>query len=299
MRTLADIRLRDPFVLPVAAEGLYYLYGTNCDSPRGFMGFTGFSSRDLRTWDDGFPAFRAADDFWATKDFWAPEVHAHAGRFYLFATFKAQDRCRGTQILVADSPRGPFTPISAGPVTPGDCECLDGTLHIDDDSEPWIVYCHEWLQISDGAMCALRLTRDLTQGVGEPVTLFRASHAAWSVGSAKRSSERLDHITDGPYLHRASDGALLMLWSSFGTAGYAMGVARSSGDILGPWFQRERPLFARNGGHGMLFRTFAGELMLSLHTPNNSPLERPVFIPVTEQAGELALASELDGRALV
>lgn len=38
--------------------------------------------------------------------------------------------CRGTQILRADKPEGPFVPLSDGPVTPADWECLDGTLYV-------------------------------------------------------------------------------------------------------------------------------------------------------------------------
>ena len=49
----------------------------------------------------------------------------------MFASFKAAGVCRGTQILVADHPKGPFVPHSDGPVTPRDWECLDGTLYVD------------------------------------------------------------------------------------------------------------------------------------------------------------------------
>jgi hypothetical protein len=38
----------------------------------------------------------------------------------------------------------------------------------------------------------------------------------------------------------------------------------------------------------MVFHTFAGELRLAIHTPNDSPNERPIFIPVTEQDGRLS-----------
>ena len=61
-------------------------------------------------------------------------------------------------------------------------------------------------------------------------------------------------FTDGPFLVRSEHGSLLMLWSSFGEEGYAMGIARSAiGLITGPWMQQDEPLWARNGGHGMIF----------------------------------------------
>lgn len=177
----------------------------------------------------------------------------------MFASFKADGLCRGTQVLVADSPLGPFRPHSAGPLTPRDWECLDGTLFVDEAGAPWMVFCHEWVQVHDGEMCAMRLAADLSQAIGEPLLLFRASEAPWGV-----KPEKIGYVTDGPFLHRARNGALLMLWASFGAGGYAQGVARStSGHISGPWVQEPEPLYAQDGGHGMLFRAFDGRLMLT------------------------------------
>jgi len=100
-------------------------------------------------------------------------------------------------------------------------------------------------------------------------------------------------VTDGPFLYRAQNGALLMLWSSFGAGGYAQGVARStSGQILGPWIQEPEPLYAQDGGHGMVFRTFDGRLMLTLHRPNKTPDERPLFLPLRDEEGRLSLSTE-------
>ena len=44
-------------------------------------------------------------------------------------------------------------------------------------------------------------------------------------------------------------------------------VARSAtGELKGPWVQLE-PLVKQDSGHGMLFRTFDGQLMMVLHRP--------------------------------
>jgi arabinan endo-1,5-alpha-L-arabinosidase len=45
------------------------------------------------------------------------------------------------------------------------------------------------------------------------------------------------------------------------------------------------PLFAGDGGHGMLFRRFDRTLMLALHQPNRSPEERARLFEV-EDTGE-------------
>jgi hypothetical protein len=84
-----------------------------------------------------------------------------------------------------------------------------------------------------------------------------------------------------------------MLWSSFGDEGYAMGVAVSeSGGILGPWAQNDEPLWARNGGHGMILRSSAGVDYLAFHTPNDTPRERATLIPVEVTDRGVALTPE-------
>jgi arabinan endo-1,5-alpha-L-arabinosidase len=286
-----DIHIRDPFVLPVMAEKQYYLYGTT--GPQAWTtsasGFDHYTSPDLQNWEGPFPTFRPPMDFWADRNFWAPEAHAYHGRYYLFASFKADGVCRGTQILAASGPQGPFFPISDGPVTPREWECLDGTLFVDADDQPWIVFCHEWVQVGDGEICTLRLSDDLKSALGQPHLLFRASEAPWS--QVINSKGRKGYVTDGPWLHRLANGGLIMLWSSFGTGGYTVGIARStSDDILGPWQQSPEPLYARDGGHCMVFRAFDGQLWLAFHRPNQSPDERPQFVRLRETESSVEIA---------
>ncbi len=294
-RTLADIQIRDPFLLAVPDEGAHYLFGsTDADiwhAPA--TGFDCYRSTDLQTWTGPIPAFRPPAGFWSDRNFWAPEVHAHAGRYFMFATFAAEGVCRGTQILVADRPDGPYEPWSDGPVTPRDWECLDGTLFVDDAGDPWIVFCHEWMQVTDGEVVAQRLTPDLRAATGEPQLLFRASEAPWAlpVQHPRVPPGVEPYVTDGPFLHRLADGGLIMLWSSFGDRGYAMGIARSNSDgIEGPWVQEPAPIWAEDGGHGMIVRALDGELLLTLHQPNDTPNERAVFRRLVERDGTVVLA---------
>lgn len=286
----ADIHIRDPFVLPIAAEQQYYLYGTTGSEAwtNAATGVDYYTSSDLQNWEGPFPAFRPPAGFWADRNFWAPEVHLYRGRYYMFASFKAEGARRGTQILAADGPQGPFVPLSDQPVTPRDWECLDGTLYVDASNQPWIVFCHEWVQVGDGEICAMRLSDDLVSAVDAPQVLFRASEAPWA--HELNSKGRKGYVTDGPWMHRLSSGELLMLWSSFGTGGYTVGIARSaSGDILGPWQQLPDPLYVGDGGHCMVFRTFDGQLHLAYHRPNPTPDERPYFVPLREHQSFLEI----------
>jgi arabinan endo-1,5-alpha-L-arabinosidase len=288
-----DIQMRDPFVLPLPAQGRYLLFGStdkNIWSGPG-TGFDCYTSRDLEQWEGPFPAFRPPPDFWSNTQFWAPECHLWQGRYYLFATFARDERQRGTQILVADRPEGPYRPHSDGPVTPRDWECLDGTLFVDDAGAPWMVFCHEWMQVVDGEMCAIPLADDLSAAAGEPVLLFRASEAAWAK-PIEGFGRPNNYVTDGPFLRRLAGGQLLMLWSTIGYEGYAMGYAVSdSGHVFGPWRQSAEPLYGKDGGHGMLFEGFDGRLWMTLHHPNNTPNERPMWLEVVEGVDGIALAS--------
>ncbi|WP_017472462.1 glycoside hydrolase family 43 protein [Amphibacillus jilinensis] len=272
-----QIHLRDPFIFPECQTKTYYLFGTtdgNVWSGRA-EGFDYYTSTDLQNWDGPFPAFRPDQSFWADRQFWAPEVHKYQAEYYMLASFKAENRCRGTQILKAKHPSGPYHSITNGPVTPGQWECLDGTLYVDADGHPWLIFCWEWLQVQDGKICAQKLTDDLKQPIAEPIVLFRASEAKWTK-PAKRSESV--YVTDGPFLYHQGN-KLSMIWSSMAEHGYAIGVSHSlSGNVAGPWQHDDAVLIERDGGHGMIFQTFEGEWLLTFHAPNQTPKERPVFI---------------------
>ena len=272
-----EINIRDPFVL--VHGGKYYLYGTRGETCWGPAdGFDVYVGQDLKNWEGPIVCFHNDGSFWADRNYWAPEVHCVNGAFYMFASFKSDSRRRGTAILRALSPLGPFEPWSEGPVTPADWECLDGTFYASPEGTPYMVFCHEWVQAGDGEIHAMKLTKDLRAPAGEPFLLFRASEAPWC-RQVHHSSGLDGYVTDGPFLWRKEDGTLLCLWSGFSETGYAQGLAVSdNGDIDGHFTQLP-PLFPEDGGHGMLFRTLEGELLLALHSPNKHLLERPRFIP--------------------
>ena len=101
-----DIRIRDPYVLTDTDAGRYYLYGTTDENPWSGpgQGFSAYVSTNLADWQGPFSVFVPPVDFWADCQFWAPEVHRYAGCYYMLASFKAENRRRGVQILRAKSP---------------------------------------------------------------------------------------------------------------------------------------------------------------------------------------------------
>lgn len=272
---LSDINIRDPFILPF--ENNYYLYGSRVGVQTGF---DVYESTDLENWSEPKSIFEITDDFWATRDAWAPEVHYYNGRFYMFASFKAPNVCRGTQILVCDTPNGNFVPLTPKPITPADRECLDGTFYIDKKGCPHVVFCHEWVQIENGTVCEMQLSPDLTRAITEPRVL-------WSATDYKDVSivgkDIKGYVTDGPFLYRNKYDKLLAVWSSFNANGYTALISQSdNGDIDGNWSVCDAPLSAVDGGHGMIFKAFDGKDYFIMHKPNLATLERPVITSLKE-----------------
>jgi len=278
-----EINIRDPFV--VTDSGQYCLYGTRAAS-FGVQtgGFDVYVSDDLENWSAPTECFNSAAFGMNGGVNWAPEVHRHNGAYYLFATFTKENGLRGTYILKADNLLGPFRPHSRGAVTPEEWECLDGTLYIE-NGVPYLVFCHEHTQITDGTVCYVQLSDDLTHAVGEPVTLFSGSSPYFI--APKPQGEH--YVTDGPFMFRTKSGTLLMLWSTFIDGQYAECLVRfTDGSIRGD-FEHLSPLIDDDGGHGMVFK--AGErLFLTFHSPNQTGYERPFFTELRDCGDTLRLA---------
>jgi len=308
-KNLNTIRIRDPYILADSSSKTYYMYASGSNrSEAGGLGVEVYKSRNLQTWTGPNPVFTVTGNFWGNRKVWAPEVHAYQGKYYLFVTFTSNKEMkqiegrpkienRATQILVSDSPEGPFKPFANKPQTPEDWMSLDGTLWVENGT-PYMVFCHEWIQITDGTIELTELKKDLSEAIGRPQTLFSATQAQWArsldeVGVKHDNKIQKGYITDGPFLYRTKNGKLLMIWSSFGVDKYAVGLAESqTGSIKGPWKIIQEPLFRANGGHGMIFKTFDGQLKLVLHQPNHSPEERAQLFDL-EDTGNIIRIKQL------
>lgn len=262
-----EIRIRDPFILTDRKENCYYMYGTTALVPGSIAAgssFTVYKSRDLEHFEEGRVVFDASTcNFWGAYDFWAPEVHVWNGKYYLFGSCKSDSRHRGTQIFVCDTPDGNFVPVSLGAATPADWECLDGSFFVE-DGVPYLVFSHEWTQVGDGEICAVRLSDDLSHAIGEPTVLFRASDNPDVSEIDGEGSGR--YVTDGPFLFQKENGRIGMIWSSFYRGRYLVLEAESE-SLFGKW-EHHGSRFDFDGGHAMLFETLDGERMIALHRPN-------------------------------
>lgn len=290
----SDLIMRDPAVFADAATKKYYIQSnskiTKKNSKREDIE-TGkalycYESKDLKSWRLAGKSFEAPADFWGKRDFWAPDMFNIDSKYYIIATFSCDReiggknyldapkklKLRGCSVLVSDTPQGPYKPLANKPITPENMMSLDGTL-FGEDGKMYLIFSHEWVQIGDGAMYAMEISRDLKKALGKPFLLFKAGDAPWT--NDKRNPRKVI-VTDAPVPFRGDDGRLYMVWSSFRTDkttnNYSIGLSYSdNGKLSGKWIHLPKPINEDGGGHPMVFKTLCGKTKISYHAPNRFP----------------------------
>lgn len=264
-----------------------------------------YESPDLIHWSEPhlvLDLLNRPEDAWYSDEVgpWAPEVHEYQGSLYLFVTLHNPQQAngmpwrgpqwwlnnaegctrRGVVVARSESPLGPFVPVHPDRPTPQPSRMtLDGTLYVDHDGQPWMVYAHEWVQMFDGTMEAIRLDTDdiaHAQDDENAVLLWEASQGAWhkADGDAPEQGCQGNYegitangfVTDGPFLIDTPNGSILSLWTSYSLGTYVEAQAISrSGKVEGPWEQL--PILTANDcGHAMAFVDLEGKLHLLMHT---------------------------------
>lgn len=268
---LDSIRLSDPCILADKATKTYYMTGT---------GGQLWTSKDLKYWTGPKNVAYTNPKSWMGPKpmIWAAELHQYKGKYYYFATFTNRDviidevrgnkiERRASHVLMSDKAEGPYRPMGDKTYLPATCPTLDGTFWIDTDGKPYMVYCGEWLQNWNGTIEKIELKPDLSGSIGKGKVLFRASDSPWSKEKNEKGDIGPNKVTDGPWLFRTKTGRLGMLWTSWIYNVYTQGVAYSeSGTLDGPWIQEKDPITPSNFGHSMLFQTFEGQWLMSLHS---------------------------------
>ncbi len=297
---LDSIQLSDPCILADKNTSTYYMTGTG-----GML----WKSKDLKKWAGPCRVTKTDPESWMGPQpmIWAAELHQYKGKYYYFATFTNIevniDTVRGniinrraSHILVSDQPGGPYVPMEDDVYLPPDKPTLDGTFWVDKDGKPYMVYCYEWLQNWNGTIEKIELKPDLSGSVGEGKVLFHAYDSPWSRERDEEGNITPNKVTDGPWLFETQTGRLGMLWTSWVFGNYVQGVAYSeSGTLDGPWVQEDEPITPPNFGHGMLFSTFEGKLLMSVHSHRNVDgryLRTPHLFEVDDSGDKLVIAGE-------
>jgi len=285
-----DMRIRDPFFVTDKENGCYWLvHSGSAEDRKRYPNCAAFLRRteDLENFEESIPILTL--DGPADGQGGAPEIHYYEGAWYLFTTWITHQegvetgayppgKCKGTAIFRSEKLTGPYEMWTDGPPMAPDIVNLDGTLFVDKKGQPWMVYCHEWIQIHDGTVEAIPLTKDLKAAAGEPIVLFHGSEAPWTkpdyiVEYRGTPVDDETYVTDAPFLFYDKSGALCTLWSTGGESIYKTGIVRSAdGTIEGKWEHLPEPIYDNDGGHGMIFTDLNGQLCLSIHQPNEKIL---------------------------
>ena len=297
-----SIYLSDPAILADEDSGLYYMTGTG-----GLL----WKSKDLDFWTGPYIIAQPDTTSWMGSHpmIWAAEIHPYKDKYYYFATFTNNSKIilknsegidvprRASHILFSETPEGPYLPVSHEDYLPDNRPTLDGTLWVEPDGTPYMVFCGEWLYDNDGTMEAIELLPQLNGSKGDPFLLFKASDSPWSRDS-KDGSTKPNRVTDGPYLFRTDTGRLGMIWTSWIGNDYTMGLAYSqSGSIRGPWIHEPEPIMPPNYGHGMIFKDFTGRNLLSLHSHvdnNGRYIRRPTLWEVDLTGDNLKIIKKIN-----
>ncbi|GLB50363.1 glycoside hydrolase family 43 protein [Neptunitalea lumnitzerae] len=271
VRALDEIVLSDPCILADQKTQMYYMTGT---------GGKLWKSKDLKYWEGPFNIAKTDSTSWMGPNpmIWAAELHKYQGKYYYFGTFTNENIIidtvkgreiprRASHILVSDTADGPYVPMKDKTYLPANKPTLDGTFWVDKNGKPYMIYCYEWLQNWQGTMEKIELKSDLSGSVGEGELMFKASDSPWSEEYNEEGKLVPSKVTDGPYLFTTETGRLGMIWTSWIHDVYTQGVAYSeSGTLEGPWIHGKEPITPPNFGHGMLFKTLDGKLLMSVHS---------------------------------
>ena len=301
-----DLSMSDPYILADQATKTYYLTSS---------GGRQYRSKDLIMWEGPYNVIDISGTWCERAGFAAAaEIHKIGNYYYYAGTWSDHSEIiqaiprrynvphNQTYLLRSESPEGPFVPFSIEPgydYQPHDWDCIDGTLY-EEDGKIYMIFVHEWTQLIDGTMDYIELAPDLTYTVSKkPVTMFRASENPAVgemnvLGEATFGMKLPGWVTDGPQMFRTQTGKLGMLWSSWGKERYIQCVCYSeSGKIEGPWVQEPEPFLANNSGHGMLFKTFDGELRYVVHHSEGNGGRKPQYWTVDDSGDKLKLGKQI------
>ncbi|HZL09552.1 MAG TPA: glycoside hydrolase family 43 protein [Prolixibacteraceae bacterium] len=255
------VPLGDPFIM--LWQGTYYAYGTHAAD-----GIEVFVSDDLLSWSvpegivDGLALKKA--DVWADRWFWAPEVYAVNGKFYMY--YSADEHIC---VATSDSPLGPFKQEIQKPMIE-DEKCIDNSLFIDDNGKPYLFFD----RFNDGLnIWIAELEDDLIKL--KPETMHACIHVSqpWE--------EVCPRVNEGSFVMK-HEGVYFMTYSgnSFESPFYGIGVATAT-NINGPWTKYENnPALQKPGelvgiGHSAMFTDKEGKLRIVFHAHNSSTKIHP------------------------
>lgn len=262
----------------VKFDGRYFLYHTG-GGPNDHS-IIARSSEDFVNWKNEGVVFDGKGT-WAKSAYWAPEFYEIDGKYYGFFSAQASDLPWTKEehfnigVIVAESPKGPFKFILDRPIFEPGYPIIDANLFIDEDGTPYLTYsrcCYQhpveseladmakekgWFkEIEESWVYGVRLSKDFTEIVGEPVLLLSPpkslgdTQAEWESRSVT-AREVNRRWTEGSTLFKYK-GKYYITYSGNNFAGdyYAVGYATAE-KPLGPYTKAaNNPVLEKNNHKG-------------------------------------------------
>ena len=261
------VPLGDPFIM--LHGGVYYAYGTHSGE-----GIEVYTSNDLLTWKYEGIALNKKDS-WADRWFWAPEIYAVNGKFYMY--YSADEHIC---VAIADSPAGPFVQEKKEPMIT-DEKCIDNSLFIDDDGTPYLTF----VRFNDGNnIWIAELEKDLVTIKKE--TMRPCLHVS------QKWEEVWPRVNEGSFIIK-HNGLYYMSYSanSYESPFYGVGCAPAT-NPMGTWTKyEENPLLQKPGelvgvGHSAMFTDKAGKLRIVYHAHKDKEKIHPRAMYIGEVSFE-------------
>ncbi|HEY0547352.1 MAG TPA: family 43 glycosylhydrolase [Pyrinomonadaceae bacterium] len=258
----------DPSVIRVGAD--YWATATTSEwAPE----FPLLHSRDMVNWEQVGAVF-AKRPAWSTGNYWAPEISAYRGRYFVFYVGHKKGGSLCVAMASANRPSGPYT--DHGPLVCQDAGSIDAMAVTDEGGARYLIWKEDGNSRNQPTpIWAQRLSDDGAKLTGERKEILR-NDAAWEA-----------QLVEGPFVLRR-DGWFYLFYSGNACCGrecnYALGVARSR-KLLGPYEKNPaNPILKGNEawkcpGHGSIVETAKGRDFLLYHAYNASD-----FVYVGRQA---------------
>jgi arabinan endo-1,5-alpha-L-arabinosidase len=242
----------DPFVLKI---GNGYL-GWGTGRMLGNLVFETLGSPDLVRWESlGGALERLPPEVEAElgTDYWAPEVVAADGRWWMYYSVGRGDVGHSLRVAVADEPTGPYRDVGVD-LTPDERFAIDPHPFVDADGTRYLFYAHDVLEGRRvGTMLAVDVLDGMDRLAGRPAAVLAPS-GDWQLFRRGRSmyGQVYDwHTLEGPFVCRRNDRYVLFYsGGNWEEPTYGVGWAEAE-HPLGPWREQvgRPPLLRTVPGH--------------------------------------------------
>lgn len=294
MSSPVDVRpFADPFV--TVTDGGFLAVGTEDPAPASGPLFPMLTSTDAVTWHFAGRVLERPDPALG-GDFWAPEIAAIDGRWWLYYSVGHGIHGHHLRVAVADAPAGPYRDTGTN-LTPDETFAIDAHPFRDDDGRWYLYFARDVLDAErPGTQLAVLPLAAPDRAAGAPVTVLQP-FADWQLYERRRAMYGgvYDwHTLEGPAVVKRH-GRYWMTYSGGAWTGDGYAVSWAVADSpLGPWTPAppEAPPLLRSGaglvgpGHNSLVAGPSGDL-IAFHSWNAERTVRQMHVR--------GISFELDG----